>query len=121
MMTTAVMRTDPAEPSRLAAGAADLDTIQLRVLAPAPPRWYPGLVRPEVAHLLSTHDGRARLIEIDGRQVAVGVCGTATAWATTVEPVELSSLESRQEPARCATCDRVYRDLFYHAGLGDDR
>lgn len=114
-MTTA---TFVARPSQLGSSTrpTNLDTIRLRVLPPAPAQWSSGLVWPGLAHLVSTEDGRARIVEFEGQPALVGVCGAALG----ADPTLLPELLARGSIC-CTRCDRAYRDLRCTTERGDHR
>ncbi|CRK58670.1 hypothetical protein [Alloactinosynnema sp. L-07] len=50
------------------------NTITMRVLPPAPPRWHRGLLNPRLAHLHETRNGVPRTLDFEGRLVGISVC-----------------------------------------------
>lgn len=118
-MTTNTLPHPPPDQARTSAPRASLDTIQLRIVPAAQPTWCPGLIRPGIVHLLSTRDGQARTVELDGQPILVGVCGVAVASATPA--LEPTSLPGTPDYPRCVRCEGAYQDLYRSTDRGERR
>lgn len=118
-MTTNTLLHRPPEHARTSAPRSSLDTIQLRIVPAASPARCPGLIRPGIVHLLATHDGQARTVELSGQPVLVGVCGVAVASATT--GLEPTSPPGTSGLPRCPRCDSSYQDLYRSTDRGERR
>lgn len=73
MSPATLLSPSPLAKSTMNSGGGTLDTVRLRILPLAPPRWSLELLRPNVAHLQETEDGQPRRITVDDQMACIAV------------------------------------------------